>query len=169
MLDLYRMFRNKTCQSKRTYGTWVNWVRYVTSGLHQQYHFSEITLLNRNVTCYSKRYLRSECTCVWFTNIIDQPIISTGIGLDLPRQAWVKLNRLHAGGGCFNADMWRWAYPRVQPATKKADQQTPNHIITECPLYRPLNGLHGLIDVDADAATSEWLLSEFPEIYFFFL
>ena len=42
-----------------------------------------------------------------------------------------------------------------------ADQQTANHIITE---YRPPNDLHGLIDVDADAATREWLLSKFPEI-----
>ena len=43
----------------------------------------------------------------------------------------------------------------------KADQQTANHIITECPLYRPTNGLrardglHGLINVDADAATKQ--------------
>ena len=33
-----------------------------------------------------------------------------------------------------------------------------------CPLYRQPNGLHGLIDVDADAATREWLLSKLPEI-----
>ena len=44
-------------------------------------------------------------------------------------------------------------YPRVQPATAEQGQQTANHITTECPLYRPPNGLHGLIDVDADAAT----------------
>ena len=83
-------------------------------------------------------------------------------GSDLPRQAWVKLNRLRTGVGRVNADMWRWgpAYPRGCGA----DQQTVNHIIMECPLYRPPNGLHGLIDVDADAATREWLLSKFPEI-----
>ena len=39
----------------------------------------------------------------------------------------------------------------------------------ECPVYRPSNGLHGLIDVDADAATCEWLLSKFPEISLFHL
>ena len=50
-----------------------------------------------------------------------------------------------------------------------ADQQTANHIITECPLYRPPNDLHGLIDVDADVATRKWLLSTFPGIKLFLL
>ena len=85
-------------------------------------------------------------------------------GSDLPRQTWVKLNRLHTGVGRSNADMWRWCLSRSPACDCGADQQTANHIITECPLYRPPNGVHGLIDVDADAATREWLLSKFPEI-----
>ena len=74
-----------------------------------------------------------------FTSRLREYIVSPSKycpGCDLPRQAW----------DCG------------------ADQQITNHIITECPLYRPPNGLHGLIDVDADAATREWLLSKFPEI-----
>ena len=85
-------------------------------------------------------------------------------GSDLPRQAWVKLNRLCTGVGRFNAGMWRWGLSKPPACDCGADQQTANHIITECPLYRPPNGLHGLIDVDADAATCEWLLSKLPEI-----
>ena len=85
-------------------------------------------------------------------------------GSDLSQQAWVKLNRLRTGVGCFNADMWRWGSSKGPACDCGADQQTANHIITECPLYHPSNGLHGLIDVDADAATREWLLSKFPEI-----
>ena len=61
----------------------------------------------------------------------------------------------------FDADMWRWGLSKNPPCDCRADQQTANHIISECPLYRPPNGLHGLIDVDADAATCEWLLSKF--------
>ena len=78
-----------------------------------------------------------------------------------------KLNRLRTGVEHFNADMWRLS---KSPAYNcRADQQTANHIIMECHLYGPPNGLHcdGLIDVDAVAATHEWLLSKSPEIYFF--
>ena len=81
-------------------------------------------------------------------------------GSDLPRQAWVKLNRLRTGVGRVNADMWRWGQSKSQACDCGADQQTANHIITEGPLCRPPNGLHGLIDVDADAATREWLREE---------
>ena len=88
-------------------------------------------------------------------------------GSDLQRQAWVKLNRLRTGIGRFNADMWKWGLSK-SPASG-ADQQPANHIITECPLYRPPNGLHGLIDVDTDATTRDWLLGKFPEIELFLL
>ena len=50
------------------------------------------------------------------------------------------------------------AYPKVQPAIAEQTMQlTANNIITECPLYLPPNGFHGLIDVDADATTCERL------------
>ena len=75
-------------------------------------------------------------------------------GSDPPQQAWVKLNRLRTGVGCFNADMWRWGLSKSPACDCGADQQTVNHIINVCPLYRPPNGLHGLINVDADAANS---------------
>ena len=56
-------------------------------------------------------------------------------------------------------------YPRVQPATveQTSRQQITSSWSTSYIYYAP-NGLHGLIDVDADAATHEWLLSKFPEI-----
>ena len=90
-------------------------------------------------------------------------------GSDLPQQAWVKLNRLRTGVGRFNADMWRWGLSKSPACNCGADQLTANHIITECPLYSPPNGLHGSIDVDVDAATHEWQLSKFPEIWLFLL
>lgn len=85
-------------------------------------------------------------------------------GFDLPRHAWVKLNRLRTGVGRFNADMWRWGLSRSPACDCGAEQQTADHIITECPLYRPPNGVQGLLDVDLDAATREWLLSKHLEI-----
>ena len=87
-------------------------------------------------------------------------------GSDLSQQAWVELNRLRTGVGRFNAGIWRWDLSKSPAWDCGADQQTANHIITECPLYCPPNALHGLIDVDLDAATCEWLLREFPDISF---
>ena len=54
-------------------------------------------------------------------------------GSDLPRQSWVKSNRLRTGVGRFNADMWRWGLPKSPSCDCGVDQQTSNHIITECP------------------------------------
>ena len=50
------------------------------------------------------------------------------------------------------------AYPSVEPATRsrRVDSKSHHHRV---PLYLPPNGLPGLMDVDADAATREWLLS----------
>ena len=76
----------------------------------------------------------------------------------------VKLNTLRTGVGRFNADKRRWSLSNSPACDCGAAQQTENHIITECPLYRPPNGPHGLIDVDADTATREWILSKLPEI-----
>ena len=61
-------------------------------------------------------------------------------------------------------DMWRWGLSKSPAWDCGWDQQTANHIIIECPLYRPPKGLHGLFDVDADAATREWLPSKLPQI-----
>ena len=49
-------------------------------------------------------------------------------------------------------------------------KQTANQIITECPLYRLPNDLYGLIDVNAVAATREWLLAQqvHKDLFFFF-
>ena len=55
-------------------------------------------------------------------------------GSDLPRQAWVKLNRLRTGVGRFNADMWRWGLSKSSACDCGTDQQTSNYIIMECPL-----------------------------------
>ena len=54
--------------------------------------------------------------------------------------------------------MWRCGLSKSPACDGGADQHTASHIITECPLYRPQNSLHDLIDVDADATTRQWLL-----------
>ena len=65
-------------------------------------------------------------------------------GSDLPRKSWVKLDRLRTGVGRLNADIWRWGLSKSPASDCGADQQTSDHIFTECPLYHPPIGLHGL-------------------------
>ena len=57
----------------------------------------------------------------------------------------------------------------VDKSNRALPASSANHIITECPLNRPPNGLHSLSDVDADAATLEWLPINFPKIWLFLL
>ena len=56
-------------------------------------------------------------------------------------------------------------YPRIQPAIAEETSRQQITSSLSVPSTRPPNCLHGLIDVDADAATRERLLSRFPEIF----
>ena len=85
-------------------------------------------------------------------------------GSALPQQAWVKPNRV--GVGRFNADnveMGLIQESSLQLRCRPADSKSHHHRV---PLYHPPNGLHGLIDIDADAASREWLLSKVPRDLF---
>ena len=78
-------------------------------------------------------------------------------GSELPRQAWVKLNRLRTVAERFNADvrMGPIQESNLRLRSRPADSKSHHHGV---PLYRPPNSLHDLIGVDADAATREWRL-----------
>jgi len=43
-----------------------------------------------------------------------------------------------------------------------ADEQTVDHVVLQCPIYRPPHGVHGLTVLDDE--TTEWLLNICPEI-----
>jgi len=42
-----------------------------------------------------------------------------------------------------------------------AEEQTVEHVVLQCPIHRPPNGLDGLTVVDDE--TTEWLLNTYPE------
>ena len=83
-------------------------------------------------------------------------------GVDLPRQAWVRLNRLRTGVGRFRSSMHKWGLAPSAACECGAEEQTADHVILECPLYRAPNGSHGLLSVDDDTVT--WLLEVCPDI-----
>ncbi|KAJ8364425.1 hypothetical protein SKAU_G00132560 [Synaphobranchus kaupii] len=84
------------------------------------------------------------------------------IGVDLPRLAWVRINRLRTGVGRFRSSMHRWGLASCAACECGAEEQTADHVILDCPIYRAPNGMHGLSVLDDDTVT--WLLEVCPEI-----
>ena len=83
-------------------------------------------------------------------------------GVDLPRLAWVRLNRLRTGVGRFRSSMHKWGLTPNAACECGAEEQTADHVTLECPLYRAPNGMNGLLSVDGDTVT--WLLEVCPDI-----
>ena len=58
-------------------------------------------------------------------------------GEHLPRRQWTLLNRLRTGVGRFKMSMKRWGLADSAVCECGEPEQTADHIITTCPLYRP--------------------------------
>ena len=71
------------------------------------------------------------------------------------RRAWIRLNRLRTGVGRFGANMLRWGLSTSDCCDCGAEQ-TADHISSgRCPIHRPPEGMHGLIELDFKKRT--WL------------
>ena len=75
-------------------------------------------------------------------------------GDDLPRQQWTLLNRLRTGVGRFKSAMKKWGLADSAACECGDPDQTPEHIMNTCPLYRPPSEA-GLFDVGPE--TRAWL------------
>ena len=80
----------------------------------------------------------------------------------LPRLAWTRFNHLRTGVGRFKATLHKWGLCPSAACDCGADSQTAGHIINACPLYRPPNGMNGLLH--HDEATTKRLVSGCPDI-----
>ena len=78
-------------------------------------------------------------------------------GQDLPRKQWTTLNRLRTGVGRFGASMKKWGLRSTSACECGVPEQTVDHIINDCPHFRPPNGEQGLADLDDGTRT--WLAS----------
>ena len=87
---------------------------------------------------------------------------ASSLGRYLPRLAWTRLNRLRTEVGRFKASLHKWGLSSSAACDCGAELQTADHIIHSCPLYRPPNGMEGLLLLDE--ATTEWLVSGCPDI-----
>jgi len=82
--------------------------------------------------------------------------------MTLPRRAWVRLNRLRTGVGRFRSCWYKWGMGSSAACECGEEEQTVDHAVLQCPIYRPPHGLHGLMVLDDE--TTEWLLNTCPEI-----
>lgn len=59
-------------------------------------------------------------------------------GEDLPCRQWALLNHLPKGVSCFKSSMKKWALANSATYKCGESRQTADHIISICPLYKPL-------------------------------
>ena len=83
-------------------------------------------------------------------------------GMSLPRRAWVRLNRLRTGVGRFRSSMHKWGMAPSAICECDMENQTADHVISDCPIYSAPNGAQGLRNLDD--STIQWLLNKCPEI-----
>jgi len=57
-------------------------------------------------------------------------------GHHLPRRAWIQLNRLRTGVGCFASNMRRMGLANTN-ICKCRSIQTAQHVLEQCPILRP--------------------------------
>ena len=80
-------------------------------------------------------------------------------GCDLPRKAWVNLNRIRTGVGRTKHFLHKiGADP--SPNCECGRIQTMDHIIDDCPLYKSPHGFPGIQELDDD--TISWLHKDLP-------
>ena len=79
------------------------------------------------------------------------------IEMSLTRTAWVKLNRLHTGIGRFGLSIHKWGLASSAKCECGASEQTADHIVLTCPIYRVSRGTTSLTVLDDE--TRGWLNS----------
>jgi len=77
--------------------------------------------------------------------------------MDLPRTAWVLYNRLRTSVGRFCSCLYKWGMYPSAACECGAEEQTAYHVVLQCPIHRPLHGLHGLTVLHEE--TIDWLLN----------
>ena len=102
----------------------------------------------------------------WTKNITGLHSLVTDVGPlptghELSRLAWVRMNHLRTGIGRFGSLMYRWGLTKTAVCDCGAEQQTPEHLLYQCPIYN-LARKDGLLVLDDN--TIDWLLNVCPDI-----
>ena len=70
------------------------------------------------------------------------------VEMDLPRAAWVKLNRLRTDVGRFHSSMHKWGLASSPNCECDASEKTAEHVLIACLIHRPPHGVRGLTVLD---------------------
>jgi len=90
------------------------------------------------------------------------PDTGTHLRNDLPRRAWVRLNRPRTGVRRFHSCLYKWGMASSAACECGAEEQTVDHVVLQCPIHPSPRGLHGLTVLNDE--TIEWLLNTCPKI-----
>ncbi len=86
--------------------------------------------------------------------LIDNPSVKVP-GYELPRKAWVPLNRIRTGHGNCNHFLHLWNLVSSARCDCGALNQTMSHIVNDCPIRKFSGGIEGLNRLDDGSI--EWL------------
>ena len=89
-------------------------------------------------------------------------VSSSPSGMNFPRPAWVRLNRLRTGVGLFRSTMHKWGMAPTAACECGAEEQTADHVIATCPTYSYPDGVQNLARVDENLLA--WLSEICPAI-----
>jgi len=71
--------------------------------------------------------------------------------MNLPRTAWVGLNRLRTGVGHFRSFLHKWAMASSAPSECGAEEQTVEHVVLQYSIHQPPHGLNDEMVLDDEA------------------
>ena len=70
------------------------------------------------------------------------------VGMGLPPENWVKLNRLRTGIGRLHSSMHKWGLAPSPNCKCGASEQTTDHVLIVCSIHRAPHGARGLTVLD---------------------
>lgn len=94
--------------------------------------------------------------CVRNSELVNDPTLKPA-GFDIPRKAWVRLNRVRTGHGNCAHFLYLWNMKDSTCCDCGEMDQTMLHIVNDCPIRKFVGGIEGLNRLDEGAV--EWLLN----------
>ena len=90
------------------------------------------------------------------SELVSDPALKIA-GFDLPRKAWVRLNRIRTGHGNCLHFLYLWNMANSTNCDCGDADQTMAHIVNDCPIRKFIGGIEALNRLDDGAI--DWLMN----------